>query len=187
MKLRAIVFLGVVAAGGVTAGCGQDPPPPPPPGEAAAPQAPIDELAEGELSEGTASAFGLPLPSSLQVRTRSDRRVLAVGPPPLEEVANFVRARVDAKETVTGPTKTVLDGVTVKAPRAGSGPRLPASRTDVDEVLKVEISRTPDSRTHLVVSRSLRAKVPEGLSEEQRWEKLGIRKDGKPADPKKFE
>ena len=29
--------------------------------------------------------------------------------------------------------------------------------------------------------------APKGLTEEQRWERLGLTKDGKPVDPKKFE
>jgi hypothetical protein len=157
--------------------------------------APIDELAEGELPEGNATAFGLPLPASMTIESRSDLRVIARGRASLESVANFVRERVEAKEIVTGPGKTIFDDIKVMSPRkatpalprAAGAPEMPAGDAPtMIEKLRVDVSRDADV-TRLVVTRHLTPKAPVGLSEDERWRRLGLTRDGKPADPKKFE
>lgn len=185
---RAATAAGVVlAAAGVVGGCGETTAPGPPAPSASA--APVDELEEGELAEGAAAGFGFPFPAKLRIESRSEDRVAAWGPVPFEEVANYVRARVDAAQTSTGPGKTVFDGVKIKAPR----PLHDAEKVDDKlgendhEVLRIDVSRTNRGWTQVVVHRSIRRTAPPGLTEEQRWERLGLTKDGKPADPKKFE
>lgn len=182
--MRAVTVL--LAAAGL-AGCGETTAPAPPAPSASA--APVDELAEGELAEGQAAGFGFPFPAKLRVESRTDDRVAAWGPVPFEEVANYVRARVDAEQTSTGPGKTVFDRVTIKSPR----PLHEVEKSDETlgeddlEVLRIDVSRTNRGWTQVVVNRSVRRRAPKGLTEEQRWERLGLTKDGKPADPKKFE
>jgi hypothetical protein len=159
--------------------CSDAAPPPPPPAPAPAPstRAP-DELAPGEVGEGPFAAFGLPIPADLTIDTITPTLISARGQAPLEEITNYVRARVDAEQVVTGPAKTVFDGVKVKAPRPGGSPP--------DRVLRYEVE-SADGFTTLTARTDVRAKVPEGLTEAERWARSGMRPDGKPLDPKKFE
>jgi hypothetical protein len=181
-------LLALSAALAAPSGCGETTAPPAPPAPTETAPTPIDELAPDELAEGPASAFGFPFPARLQVDSRTRDRVSAVGPAAFEDVANYVRRRVDAAQTSTGPGKTVLDRVTIRSPRPLHEAEAPREAQEgFEEVLRIDVAKTPRGRVRLVVSRDLRPKPVEGLNEDQRWERLGIRKDGKPVDPKRFE
>lgn len=157
-----------------------EPAPPPPPPSATRP----DELAPGELAEGPSSAFGLPLPAVLRVDRVEPNFIRARGHVKLEQVTTYVRSRVEATNIAVGPAKTIFDDAKVKAPRKAA-PTLDGGPT-MTPIVRFEVSSTHGVTT-LVARQELRPKVPEGLSEDQRWERAGIRKDGKPLDPKKFE
>lgn len=180
----ALSIVGVVL--GSTAGCEDSvAPPPPAPGPSAAP---IDHLADDELAEGSSTAFGFPFPEQLRVSSRRGNRVAAWGPVPFEQVANYVRSRVEAQQTTTGPGKTLFERVTIRSPR----PLMKSEVTSIDEgteeqVLRIDVSTTSRGWTQIIVSRHVRKKPLEGLTEDQRWERLGLTKDGRPVDPKKFE
>ena len=170
--------------------CGEDRPVPPPSPVVTAAPAP-DELVEGEMAESELSAFGLPIPEGFRVESRSSTRVTAVGRSPLENVANYVRKRVDAKDVVTGPGKTIFEEVTIKDPRATKAPPAGAGNADAGEPpydrMRVTVSLHL-GQVRLTVTRARSPKPPPAeLNEDQRWERLGVRKDGKPANPKKFE
>lgn len=178
----------------LAAGCGEKtttPPPEPSPSPSTVEDdAPVDELADTELAEGRATGFGFPFPAVMRVSEPSNLRVAAAGPVRLEDAANYVRARIDAAQTETGPGKTVFDRVTIKDPKGPPEERKSLVEGDdvpAEQAIRIEVSTTKRGWTEIVVTRSLRAKAPPGLTQDQRWERLGVRKDGKPADPKKFE
>jgi len=175
------------AISGVCWGCSNEAPapaPPPPPSASA----PLDELAPEELAEGPATAFGLPLPAKLKVQRIAQFEVRAQGQVPFERVANYVRHRVDAASILTGPAKTLFEDVKVKRPRGTPPPLVPEEgpNPEGDMILRVEVSSS-GTQTTIVCERVFRPRVKEGLTQEQRWERMGLTKDGKPADPNKFE
>lgn len=93
-----------------------------------------------------------------------------------EQAANYVRARVVARSVDTGPSKTLFSDARVRAPDGGEGGRL----------LRLEVVSLVGS-TELVVRDVTPPKVEPGLSEEDRWKKHGMSKDGKVLDPSKLE
>jgi hypothetical protein len=178
-----------LGAMGLSSGCGESTVPAPAPSSTSQVEAPpVDELGDGELAEGRALGFGFPFPVGMRLEPGSQTRVAAAGPVPFEDAANYVRARIDAAQTETGPGKTVFDQVTIKNPVGPPELRKPlVSGDEAAEVLRIEVSTTKRGWTQIVVTRSVRTKSPPGLTEDQRWERLGVRKDGKPTDPRKFE
>lgn len=129
---------------------------------------PVDRALPGELAEGTFQAFGLLLPRVMNVSARFDNVVFASADAPADQVANYVRQRVDADKIVTGPEKTVFSRATVK----GSPGR---------EVTIMVVSK--NGRTDLEVRDvTLKPSKPD-LSPDERWRELGLKPDGTPLDP----
>jgi hypothetical protein len=110
----------------------------------------------------------------MKVRARFPDAVFAMGDVPLERVSNYVRERVVAAGVETGPAKTVFSRATVK-----SAP---------ERTLRIEVVSRP-SATELVVRDQTRPPSPveEGLSEEERWRRHGLKPDGTPLDPTHLE
>lgn len=136
----------------------------------------IDDTGPGELAEGKDEAFGLRLPRRMRVERRYPDAVFVRGNVTGEQAANYVRARVVARSVDTGPSKTLFSDARVRAPDGGEGGRL----------LRLEVVSLVGS-TELVVRDVTPPKVEPGLSEEDRWKKHGMSKDGKVLDPSKLE
>lgn len=154
-------------------GC-EDEPPPPPPKKAAEPPPPApDQLAPGELAEGDEDAFGMKLPRRMRVIKRHGDVVVAQGMLSLERVANYVRDRVDTNQVETGPAKTVfIDAIVEAHPK---------------RKMRLEVSQSGPRTTLFIKAHIPKGKHIPGLSEEERWRRVGLTKDGKPAEPNKFE
>jgi len=155
-------------------GCSDDPPPPPPPPAPAPPPPPApDQLLPGELAEGKQDAFGLKLPRRMRVTKRHGDVVIAQGTLSLDRVSNYVRDRVTTNQVETGPSKTVfIDAVTA---------------AHATRKLRVEVSQSGPRTTMYVEAHIPKGKLVPGLSEEERWRRMGLTKEGRPADPNKFE
>ena len=147
-------------------------PPPPPATTASAPRPPVDAVRPGEIAEGTELAFGLPIPRRMRVRSRFPDAIFAAGDLPPERLSNYVRERVIAESVETGPAKTVFTRATVK-----SAPQ---------RMLRIEVVSRPGA-TELVVRDQTRPQAEEGLSEEERWRRKGLKPDGSPLDPTRLE
>ena len=165
------VALGALAlALALAPSCAREEPPPPPP--AAARRAPeparADRVEPGELAEGDERAFGFPIPRKLEVVARFPDAVYATGPVAPERVANYAKERLVAAHVETGPVKTVYDKATVK----GGEPR----------PLRVEVARVGGT-TRLLVRDLTRKKAEAGISDEERWRRLGLTPQGKLANP----
>jgi hypothetical protein len=74
---------------------------------------PVDRLAPGELVEGTEKAFALVLPRGMRVDSSFMSAVYASGGLKADDVANYVRARVQGGTGTRGVVGTVFDNVTV--------------------------------------------------------------------------
>lgn len=124
---------------------------------------PVDTTVPGELPEGTFDAFGLKLPRRMKIVAQMDDAVYAVGTMRLEHVTNYVRSRVDTDEIETGPTATIFSDAKV---RGG------------DKTLQVQVSLVSRG-IQIIVRDKTRKPAIEGLSEKERWKRVGLTPDGK--------
>ncbi len=130
-----------------------------------------DELAPGELPEGTDHAFGLTLPRGTRVEQSFSDSLYARVSSPSEAVANYVRARVKDGTVTAGAIGTVFDGV-----------RAPA---DPARVLHIRVIRFPTLQgCRLEVRDVTPVPAPNLPDEAARWKSVGLTPDGKLADPK---
>lgn len=173
-SVRALAPLALLALAAAL-GCRQKteaPPPPPATTAAPAPQPRADAVRPGEIAEGTEQAFGLPIPRRMRVRSRFPDAISAVGDLPPERLSNYVRERVVVESVETGPAKTVFTRATLK-----SAPQ---------RMLRIEVIAR-SGVTELVVRDQTRPPIEEGLSEEERWRRKGLKPDGSPLDPTHLE
>lgn len=134
----------------------------------------IDDTGPGELAEGKEEAFGLRLPRRMRVERRYPDAVFVRGNVTGEQAANYVRARVVARSVDTGPSKTLFSDARVRGAEA------------TGRLLRLEVVSSVGS-TELVVRDVTPPAVEPGLTEEDRWKKHGLSKDGKVLDPSKLE
>jgi len=123
----------------------------------------VDSVAPGELAEGQLDAFGLRLPRAMRIEARFDDSVFANAALSLERVSNYVRQRVDAEFVETTPKKTVfrhakLEGTKVR--------------------LHIEVIATSANNVQLVVRNETPTPAVQGLSVEQRWQRVGLTPNG---------
>ena len=135
---------------------------------------PPDHLAPNEVAEGKERAFGLPLPQLSRDEARFPRTVHVVSPLPMEDLANFVRARVKGGTITPGTGSTGLNNVTPLAE-----PKMTLSI----EVRAASPRASDGARSELVVHDVTAAPLEPGLTDAERWKKAGFTPDGKVADP----
>jgi len=148
-------------------GCDRESPAPAPTTSASGKPKTPDRLAPGELAEGKSSLFGLKLPVGMRVDAHFPHSAHASGIVSAEQLANYVRQRVDVARVELAASGTVFQQATIK----GSDP---ARRYRIEVASKGRNSK-------LAVHWLNPAKPPPvpGLSEEKRWERAGITPDGK--------
>lgn len=140
------------------------------PNAAGSARKPLDRLAPGELEPGRAEAFGLLLPRLLGVDARFPDAVHASGPVKPEALANYVRPRVEVAHVEIGAARTVFPRARIKGGAA-------------ERVYRIEV--VPDgSRTQLVVRDITPPPTVQGISEDERWRRAGIKPNGEIVDPK---
>ena len=139
----------------------------------AKPRKPVDRLAPGELAEGNEKVFGLAVPRGMKLERQFVGAAHMVGRVKPEDVANYVRERVEVERVEIGAARTVFPRVYIKGD---------LSR----KVFRIEVV-ADGATTKLVIKDLTRPKAPEGLSEAERWRRAGFSPDGKPLNPKKLE
>lgn len=133
---------------------------------------PVDQLAPGEIAEGKETAFGITLPRKMTITARFADTVFARGDLTIEDTTRYVRQRVVAERVDVGPAKTVFTKAT--------------SKSDPGKILAIEIVSVGNGSQ--LVLRDATPPPPEpGLSEEERWKKLGLSPQGKLLDPTHLE
>lgn len=136
---------------------------------------PVDHLGPGELPPGTQTAFGLVLPRGLSLLGVFPGVAHAAGPLTIEDVSNYVRARVDLRRVELGAAGTVFPSVHITG-------------GDPSKVYRIEVNAIgPD--THVII-RDVTPKAPipvENITDEERWRRAGFKPDGTPLDPKKLQ
>jgi hypothetical protein len=143
----------------------------PPPAASAAPSAPVDHLASGELVEGKEKAFGLALPRDLAVKKRYSDLVYTAGPMGQGPLTKYFQARVREGTVHTTLTETTFDNVRV--------PGEPKSS------LRIRIDADPAGAGSLVEIRDTTPPPLENLPDEAaRWKAVGMTPNGQLVDPK---
>src|SRR5262249_19030520 len=84
-----------------------------PPVASAVPKPPVDHLGPGELEPGTEAMNGLVLPRGMRVAAQCPGAAQATGPLNAEDVANYIRDRVDVRRIELGVVGTVFNAVHV--------------------------------------------------------------------------
>ncbi len=127
---------------------------------------PVDTTLPGELAEGSFVAFGLAVPREMRVTRHFRDEVYAQGRLELAAVVNYFRDRLEAKRVETGPHRTIFVGAEVLDE--------PEHTVDVDVMRRigyVEVIITKKTRE--------RAKPEPGLTEKERWGRMGLTPEGK--------
>lgn len=132
-----------------------------------------DRLPPGELLEGEARAFGLPLPRDMTLDSITKHTAHVRGRVRPEALGEFLRARVLVQHVEMAEKKLVFPKAQVRGDPKGTILRL--------EIIDEGIS------THLVVRNLMGPPAIEGLSEEERWRRAGMQPDGKLIDPQRLE
>ncbi len=128
---------------------------------------PPDSTEPNEIAEGSILAFGLVLPRDIQIQAQAADATYARGRLSFEGLANYVRHRVTATRVDTGPAQTVFVDAIVKR--------------DPKRVVQVEV-RSKRGRVELVVRDRTPKPADQGLTEAERWRRVGLRPDGRPLE-----
>jgi len=126
-----------------------------------------DRLDPGELAEGKDVLFGLKLPLGMKTDARFPHSAHASGMVSREKLANYVRHRVQVARVELAASGTVFPQATIHG-------------TDQQRLFRIEV--TPKGRNTKLSVHWLNPPRPPpvtGLSEEQRWQRAGISRDGK--------
>lgn len=142
------------------------------PSSSAVPMRPVDRLAPGELAEGNQSAFGIPVPRGMRLDANFADAAHVVGTVRAEDVANYVRERVQVDRVEIGAARTVFPRAFVKGD--------PSKR-----VFQIEVIADGPT-TRLVIRDLTRPPAEPGLSEEERWRKAGFSPNGEPLNPREL-
>mgnify|MGYP007063455825 CR=1 FL=1 len=124
----------------------------------------VDIADPDELAEGEELVFGFPIPRAMRVEARFDNAVYLVGRVPFASLNNYIRERVAAGTIDTGPAKTVYSKAALKK--------------DTKKLLELAVSNDYGN-IELVVRDRTPKPVEKGLSQEERWRRAGLTKDGR--------
>jgi hypothetical protein len=129
---------------------------------------PADHLADGELQEGAARAFGVPLPRTLDVNASFVDVVYASGPMSVDALVRYFRARLQDGSLRAGPTVATFEHVKVRG------------QPGMD--LLVKIAAAPGGVT-VQLRDATPPPAPNLPDEPARWRQVGLTPDGRLADP----
>jgi len=175
----------VAAFGGATAeGCHRAPSGTAPAASVAAsaapsakPKPPVDRLAPGEITEGTDAVYGITLPLGMKVIAHFPKIAHAIGDVGPEDVANYLRDRVDVSHVELGAVATVFPDARVKG-------------GDSKVILRIEVIPIGRDRTKLVIKDVSPPSEPvttdDGLTDAERWRRAGYNPDGTLLNPNKL-
>lgn len=135
-------------------------------------EAPLDRLAPGELQPGTEALFGLTLPKGMRVVAAFQGVAHAVGKVTPEDVANYVRDRVDTKRVELAPSATIFPSTHVVGGDRTRTYRIEVTATETGtELIVRDVTPVPERR------------ADPNVPVEERWKRAGLRSDGTPLDP----
>jgi hypothetical protein len=134
---------------------------PTPPAETSA--AP-DRLAANERLPGTEDTFGIPVPRGMKLNYHYLDVAQAQGPAKLANLAKYYKEHVSVSSIEMSERRAVFPRAYIKGDKR-------------KRVYRIEIISDRGEST-VKISDITPAKAPEGLTEEQRWERAGLNPDG---------
>jgi len=136
----------------------------------------VDHLAPGEMLEGKVTAYALKLPRDYSTTLTVKHAVSAEGPGKLEDLTNFIRARVRSGDVHVGASSTRFVGVRVpeEPGRTLNIVLQPDFRPGRLRVMVEDVTPVPEP-------------PPDQRDPASRMKSVGLTMDGKPLDPKRFE
>jgi len=165
--MSALTGAAVTAALCLSMGCKKSPSPDAAASAAPSSVPPVDRLAPGELPPGTEAVFGLKLPRGLALQGVFPGAAHAFGPLSLEDVSNYVRARVDVKRVELGAVGTVF-------------PAVHLLEGDPTRLYRIEVNPRGLNTELVVRDVTPPPPPPPGLSDAERWKRAGYNPDGTP-------
>jgi hypothetical protein len=165
-RVSALTSAALIAALCLAVGCKRSPSPAA--GASAAPSAPpVDRLGPGELPPGTEVIYGLVLPRGLALRGVFPEVAHAFGPLTLEDVSNYVRARVDVQRVELGAVGTVF-------------PAVHLTGGDPSRLYRIEVNPRGLNTELVIRDVTPPPPPPPGLTDAERWKRAGYNPDGTP-------
>jgi hypothetical protein len=134
----------------------------------APPPVPADQLAPGELLEGTDKALDVTLPRGLHVDGRFADLVLTSGPLGVHPLVAYFQAHVQGGDLREGSTTATFDHVT--------------AHDHPDRPLSVRILKAGDG-VHVDIRDVTPPKLPDLPDEAARWKQVGLTPSGRLLDP----
>lgn len=165
-----LALAGLALVLGVGAACKERPQQEAP--AAVAPAPAPDRVEPGQLLEGDQAVFGLALPESTKLLAVFRESASAEGPYAPEDLAVFLKSRLEVSHVEMAGTKILFPKARVKG--------------NADRFLRVEILRA-GTGSELRVRDVTPPPAEKGLSEEERWRKAGLTPSGQLLDPNGME
>ena len=136
-------------------------------------ETPVDRLAPGEIEPSDELAFGLPIPKGMRVRARFEGETIVEGTIDHDELVEYLKRRLTTSHVTYEPDRVVFDDVTLRDAPTGE---------DEGRTLRIEIR----AKRKMIKMRVLDTTPPpsiKGLTETERWRRVGLNPDGSPLDP----
>jgi hypothetical protein len=142
--------------------------PPAPRGEAPSERTP-DRLEEDEQLPAAETAFGLPIPSGMQLTRHFNDTAYFSGPLKVNQVLEHIQANVMSREVEMMSQRVVFSRAYIKGDES-------------KRLVRIEIAETPEG-SQVYLRDITPPPSPRGLSEEERWSRAGRKPDGTPLNP----
>jgi hypothetical protein len=124
-----------------------------------------DRLKPGELAEGSEEVFGFRVPRRMRIEAHFGDSVHLAGPIRPEDVANYVRERVQVERVEIGAARTIFPHARIKQGDPARAYEFQVIATSGDTKLQIRDLTPPPAQP--------------GLSEAERWRQAGMTPDGK--------
>jgi hypothetical protein len=130
-----------------------------------APATTPDGLKPNEPVLGTEKAFGIPVPRDLHVKARFSKAVHLAGHAKAADLTEYFRGYVLVDHLELSGTETIFPLVRIKG-------------ANDKRVFRITISEIGKNDSEVVIEDVTPPPIAPGLTEEQRWEQVGMNPDG---------
>lgn len=133
---------------------------------------PVDRLAKDEMAPGDTVVWGFSVPRGMKLEAQFRDAAHIGGKMPFDALVEYVGKQIAPQHAEIAPRRALF-------PRA----RILAGA--VDRVYDIEVNQRR-RRTHIVIRDITPPPTVDGLTESERWQRLGLTETGDPIDPKEL-